>query len=210
MFNVIRLPTKFSKSIKRLSNEERLQLFDMLILIWDWWEISPPDSNVWDLISLIYGEWMNMEARNKTKPEKSNLNRCSEWLVEVVPSDSGHRVEYNRIEENRIEENRIHNTSVSLETKQNIYTDAMEYLVVAWAMIDQWETPVIPEWINEEYYEEFMKFILYWSEKWANGKIKAKAQKTFELKRRFATWVANKKPYQNNSLNSQKTFVCKL
>lgn len=62
MFNVIRIPTKFSKTVKRLSNDERLELFDLLITIWDWWEVQPPDSIVWDLLSLIYGEWMNMES----------------------------------------------------------------------------------------------------------------------------------------------------
>ena len=103
MFNVIRIPTKFSKTIKRMSNEERLQVFDLLIKIWDWGEISPPDNIVWDVVQLIYGEWMNMEAKNGIKREKSSINLCSEWPGEVVPSDPGTRVEYSRVEENRIE-----------------------------------------------------------------------------------------------------------
>ena len=103
MFNVIRIPTKFSKTIKRMSNEERLQVFDLLIKIWDWGEISPPDNIVWDVVQLIYGEWMNMEAKNGVKREKSSINLCSEWPGEVVPSDPGSRVEYSRVEENRIE-----------------------------------------------------------------------------------------------------------
>jgi len=122
MFNVIRIPTKFSKTIKRMSNEERLQVFDLLIRIWDWGEISPPDNIVWDVVQLIYGEWMNMEAKNGVKREKSSINLCSEWPGEVVPSDPGTRVEYSRVEENRIEEsaypentedNKIQNTKIS-------------------------------------------------------------------------------------------------
>jgi len=99
-----------------MSNEERLQVFDLLIKIWDWCEISPPDSIVWDVVQLIYGEWMNMEAKNKTKPEKSSINLCSEWPGEVVPSDPGTRVEYSRVEENRGEESRLEeNINLSLE-----------------------------------------------------------------------------------------------
>jgi len=122
MFNVIRIPTKFSKTIKRMSNEERLQVFDLLIRIWDWGEISPPDNIVWDVVQLIYGEWMNMESKNGVKREKSSINLCSEWPGEVVPSDPGTRVEYSRVEENRIEEsaypentedNKIQNTKIS-------------------------------------------------------------------------------------------------
>lgn len=86
-----------------MSNEERLQVFDLLIKIWDWGEISPPDNIVWDVVQLIYGEWMNMEAKNGVKREKSSINLCSEWPGEVVPSDPGSRVEYSRVEENRIE-----------------------------------------------------------------------------------------------------------
>ena len=86
-----------------MSNEERLQVFDLLIKIWDWGEISPPDNIVWDVVQLIYGEWMNMEAKNGVKREKSSINLCSEWPGEVVPSDPGTRVEYSRVEENRIE-----------------------------------------------------------------------------------------------------------
>lgn len=89
-----------------MSNEERLQVFDLLIKIWDWGEISPPDSIVWDVVQLIYGEWMNMEAKNGVKREKSSINLCSEWPGEVVPSDPGTRVEYSRVEENRIEYNK--------------------------------------------------------------------------------------------------------
>lgn len=103
-----------------MSNEERLQVFDLLIKIWDWGEISPPDNIVWDVVQLIYGEWMNMEAKNGVKREKSSINLCSEWPGEVVPSDPGTRVEYSRVEENRIEESKIEdNREISLEENNN-------------------------------------------------------------------------------------------
>lgn len=103
-----------------MSNEERLEVFDLLIKIWDWGEISPPDNIVWDVVQLIYGEWMNMEAKNGVKREKSSINLCSEWPGEVCPSDPGTRVEYSRVEENRIEESKIEdNREISLEENNN-------------------------------------------------------------------------------------------
>jgi len=58
-----------------------------------------------------------MEAKNKTKPEKSSINLCSEWPGEVVPSDPGTRVEYSRVEENRIEESRLEENKDDTKTK---------------------------------------------------------------------------------------------
>lgn len=103
MFSVIRIPTKFSKSIRRLSDKEKLTLFSMLLDIWDWKKINPPDSLSWDMVTLIYWEWMNMESRNWTKPEFSLIEYTSEWPGTVCPSDPEHRVEYSIVEENRID-----------------------------------------------------------------------------------------------------------
>ncbi len=100
MFNVIRIPTKFSKTIRRLSDKEKISLFDMLLDIWDWKNVNTPDNMAWDVLWLIYWEWMNMESRNWNKPASSLL---SEWPGTVCPSDPERRVEYNRIEDNRIE-----------------------------------------------------------------------------------------------------------
>lgn len=104
MFNVIRIPTKFSRPIKRLSDKEKLKLLDALINVWDWIIVQQTDDTVWDLLSLIYWEWMNMESKNGHKKD-------TEYVVTTTPSDppsmSDCRVEENRREYNRIEENTI-------------------------------------------------------------------------------------------------------
>lgn len=109
MFNVIRIPTKFSRPIKRLSDKEKLKLLDALINVWDWIIVQQTDDTVWDLLSLIYWEWMNMESKNGHKKE-------TEYVVTTVPSNppsmSDCRVEESRIEYNRIEENIIDNTTI--------------------------------------------------------------------------------------------------
>lgn len=51
---------------------------------------------------------------------------------------------------------------------------------------------LIPDYA-EEYRDEWIKFCYYWSEKWKTWKIRAEWEKTFEIKRRFATWMSRKK-----------------
>ena len=54
------------------------------------------------------------------------------------------------------------------------------------------ENEQIPDYA-EEYRDEWIKFCYYWSEKWKTWKIRAEWEKTFEIKRRFATWMSRKK-----------------
>ena len=200
MFNVIRIPTKFSKTIKRMSNEERLQVFDLLIKIWDWGEISPPDSIVWDVVQLIYGEWMNMEAKNGIKREKSSINLCSEWPGEVVPSDPGTRVEYSRVEENRVEESTYPENTQDKEIQNTKISDKWwEFCKLEWfasytarVLIEKWwkpdmNTDEFTDWIakfmearditySESDYKKwkwaFQSMFTYWDEqdKWSRKK----------------------------------------
>ena len=195
-----------------MSNDERLQVFDLLIKIWDWGEISPPDNIVWDVVQLIYGEWMNMEAKNGVKREKSSINLCSEWPGEVVPSDPGTRVEYSRVEENRIEESR---NIVSTETKiiKNEYQENISYMRQQADSIRNEILPDIPNFVKQGQEEEWGKFILYWTSptsKWTlaceealNWKVKS-----FDIKRRFSFWLSKKdKQVTNSSYQPKKTTV---
>ena len=104
MFNVIRIPTKFSRPIKRLSDKEKLKLLDALINIWDGIVVQQTDDTVWDLLSLIYWEWMNMESKNGHKKDTEYVVTTSPT---IPPSMSDCRVEYSRVEDNIIEENTI-------------------------------------------------------------------------------------------------------
>ena len=51
---------------------------------------------------------------------------------------------------------------------------------------------LIPDYA-EKYQDEWIKFCYYWSEKWKTWKIRAEWEKTFEIKRRFATWIWRRK-----------------
>jgi len=69
------------------------------------------------------------------------------------------------------------------------------------------ENEQIPDYA-ENYQDEWIKFCYYWSEKWKTWKIRAEWEKTFEIKRRFATWMSRKKgTYQKTEKPSVMDIV---
>jgi len=64
----------------------------------------------------------------------------------------------------------------------------------------------LPEYVKDEW--EWHKFVWYWSELSKTWKLKAEWEKTFELKRRFATWMSRKKEtYQKTEKPSVMDIV---
>ena len=175
MFNVIRLPTKFSRTIKRFSQKEKSELLDMLINIWDWESVNMPDTLVWDTVWLIYGEWMNMESKNGNKPKSSLIQYPSESLAQVTPSNTATRVEESRVEENRI--------NIYKPSKQVFQEDSFEYIIskrfldfhkqeqtpsILYLINSKWEQDILNKWSDEvrklkeidKYTETQIKYII--------------------------------------------------
>lgn len=64
----------------------------------------------------------------------------------------------------------------------------------------------IPEYAEDT--QEWHRFVWYWSELSKSGKLKAEWEKTFEIKRRFATWMSRKKEkYQKTEKPSVMDIV---
>ncbi len=85
-------------------------------------------------------------------------------------------------------------------TQPNEYQLSISYL-------KNLENEQIPDYA-ENYQDEWIKFCYYWSEKWKTWKIRAEWEKTFEIKKRFATWVSRKKEtYQKTEKPSVMDIV---
>ena len=83
----------------------------------------------------------------------------------------------------------IQNTSLQV-IEPNEYQESIKYLKESVNLVYT-KGLQIPEFIQDEW--EWHKFVWYWSEKWKTWKIRAEWEKTFEIKRRFATWMSRKK-----------------
>lgn len=68
------------------------------------------------------------------------------------------------------------------------------------------EPVILPEWVNDPDRAEFFKFLLYWTEPDTRGKIRAKKEKVFEIRRRFAYWLSRSKP-SNVSPNQARNRI---
>jgi hypothetical protein len=170
MFNVIRIPTKFSKTIKRFNEKDKSELLGMLIDIWEWKSINVPDTIVWDTVTLIYGEWMNMESKNWNKPEKSLL------ILEPSPSNPDTRVEYSIVEYSRVEEN-VKNIFYWIEN--NIKLSQEEYNKIK----DRYWTNILLDYIDKlslyilepknDKYDSHYRTIINWIKRdWVKEQVK--------------------------------------
>jgi len=84
--------------------------------------------------------------------------------------------------------------------------NSFDYLDEVAEKIQNQEPIEVPEWINDPDRTEFLKFLLYWTEPDTRGKIRAKKEKVFEIRRRFAYWLSRSKP-SNLSPNSPRNRV---
>ena len=84
--------------------------------------------------------------------------------------------------------------------------NSFAYLDEVAEKIQNQEPIELPEWINDPDRTEFLKFLLYWTEPDTRGKIRAKKEKVFEIRRRFAYWLSRSKP-SNVSTNPPKNRI---
>jgi hypothetical protein len=84
----------------------------------------------------------------------------------------------------------IPNTNIQVDTKNNEYGESIKLLKEI--DIDNIQNCVPPDYAVE-YKKYWIEFVLYWTEKSRNWKIRAEKEQTFEVKRRFYTWLSRAK-----------------
>lgn len=187
---IIRIPTSYALQIKHLSEKDIAYVMKSIFLLSTWEMIEIEDNLRWWLVQSIWREIIQLENKARAK-------KWEEWLsYQLATQDATSstktcdQTKSNQTNSSQIKSNQT-NPLVALQP--NEYSQTMDYL--RWYEIET----EIPDYA-ENYREEWIKFCMYWSEKWKTGKIRAEWEKTFELKKRFATWMSRKKEtYQNNS-----------
>lgn len=133
-----------------------------------------------NIISLIQNVWSTDKALDKAmikhRRKQDTKQRESNASIDIQIYDNTN----------------IQDTSLQAG-QPNEYTESISFLKK-----QTLENIEIPEYA-ENYRDDWIAFIAYWTEKWKTGKIRAEREPTFEIKRRFATWMSRKKE------NYQKT-----
>lgn len=149
--------------IKSIINE-----FDLFIIEWDIFGSKSVETRL-----------LERDAKS-SKARESARKRWDKKDANALRTES----ECNAIKEKKEKEKKEKETGIVV-AQPNEYELSISYL----KNIDNEQ---IPDYA-EEYRDEWIKFCYYWSEKWKTWKIRAEWEKTFEIKRRFATWMSRKK-----------------
>lgn len=165
-------PWEFITSLEHLSLETgltRQQVRTAINKLKSTWEITHYSTNEYTTLAL--NNWESYNTRDNTQ------------ITNEQQTDNKRTTTTNK-NNKEYKENKEYNTEIVV-AQPNEYELSISYL-------KNIENEQIPEYA-EEYRDEWIKFCYYWSEKWKTWKIRAEWEKTFEIKRRFATWMSRKK-----------------
>ena len=102
---------------------------------------------------------------------------------------------------------------VSAETKiiKNEYQENINFMKRQAENINNWVSPDIPDFVQEVHEEAWAKFLLYWTSPTKSWKLLCDdtKQKSFDIKRRFVTWIWNNTSTSSYS-QPKKNLICKL
>lgn len=174
-------PWEFITSLEHLSLETwltRQQVRTAIEKLKKTWEITHQATNEYTMIGL--NNWDIYNTRDNT------------WITNEQQTDNK-RITTTNKEYKEYKENNI------VATQLNEYQESILFLKNQ--TLDNIE---IPEYA-QDYKNDWIAFIAYWTEKWKTGKIRAEWEKTFEIRRRFATWMSRKKEsYQTNIVRKER------
>jgi len=199
--------------LKELSNEERWKILEAIFVYHSTWEILSMDRmlnivfisirSMLDRDREKYDEYIEKQSENGRKgwrPKKSDANPENppviletHWnptkpkkadsasaSVSVSPSESPSATARD---------------IVSTETKiiKNEYQENISFMKRQAENINNWVSPDIPDFVQEVHEEAWAKFLLYWTSPTKSWKLLCDdtKQKSFDIKRRFVTWIWN-------------------
>ena len=176
---IIRIPTSYALQIKHLSEKDIAYVMKSIFLLSTWEIIEIEDNMRWWLVQSIWREIIQLENKARAK-------KWEEWLSYQLATQ-GATSSIKTCDQTKPNQSNPSqsNPSQLVATQPNEYQLSISYL-------KNIENEQIPDYA-ENFKDEWIKFCYYWSEKWKTWKIRAEWEKTFEIKRRFATWMSRKK-----------------
>jgi len=197
---ILRIPTHYRSQMEYMSDTDRWYILLSLMRLSEWEIIEIEKSMRWWVVISIWKEACQLEKKAR-KGKWEEYNEVEPIISYDIPWGCTLRVtpeidpKSTQIKSNQPKSNQI------VAMQPNEYIESIDFLKKQ--TLDSIE---IPEYA-ENYKNDWIAFIAYWTEKWKTGKIRAEKEPTFEIKRRFATWMSRKKDqYQQKSKNSIVTF----
>ena len=177
-------PWEFITSIEHLSLEtwlSRQQIRTAIQKLKETGEITHYSTNEYTTLALNNWESYNTPDNKRITNEQQTNNKR-------ITTTNKNNKEY--------KENKEYNTEI-VATQPNEYQLSISYLKNI--NIDTLHNSDPPDYASD-YKKYWIEFVLYWTEKSNNWKIRAEWQKTFEIKRRFYTWLkVAKVNYEKNT-----------
>ena len=150
------------------------------------------------LIRVLQGAYKVLDIPYLTLLNSTLLN--STWPYEEFEA-------HQNMEIIKTEDKEIQNANIL----KNEYQENISFMKRQAENINNWVTPDIPDFVQESHEEEWAKFLLYWTSPTKSWKLLCEEtkQKSFDIKRRFVTWIWNNTATSSYS-QPKKNLVCKL
>jgi len=150
------------------------------------WEVTKQTTSSYTILTLV--NWASYNIPNDKPP--TNERQTSDKRATTNNKDNNN--------------NKENNTDTVVATQPNEFQESMKYLKMVREKESRnelieyreswWFDFLIPTpEYSKNHKDEWLKFLLYWSECSKTWKLKAELEKTFEIKKRFATWMSRKK-----------------
>ena len=168
---------------ERITFELRMEYKIVESILNDFWLFEKDDKKFWS------NSVLDRLKQRMNKSEKARISVQKRWDKKKEENTNVLRTnnECNTIKESKEKESKEKESKEKelVASQPNEYQLSISYL-------KNIENEQIPDYA-ENFKDEWIKFCYYWSEKWKTWKIRAEWEKTFEIKRRFATWMSRKK-----------------
>lgn len=161
-------------SLSHLANETCLsvqQVRTAIEKLKSTWEITHESTSDYTMLTLNNWDIYNKQDNKRITNEQQTNNKRITTIEESNKNNN---------------DNNENNTEI-VATQPNEYQESILYL-----KRQTLENIDIPEFA-EDYTNDWIAFIAYWTEKGRTWKLRAEWEKTFEIRRRWATWMSRKK-----------------
>lgn len=205
---ILRIPTKFEKTLSRLSTEEQAFILMSLFKISRGEEVEIPDTNAGDLLSLIWYECQKMNE--KIEGKKSKKENAPMVAPMVPPMGSSKESKESKVKENKVNKVTLEGVYPSDEKKtpaqekkikenfeeknsdrEEKKSEENQNLVVLNQppkFLKNSSSP--PAFVQSQEMEMWNQFVSYWSEEDDKGNQKWQHQRFFEVQKRWESWKA--------------------